>query len=187
MKQPSEGRPSGLRKRPCSRKGQAMLESIIALVFLFIIFFLVLDYAELLKTRTVMDYAAARGARARAVGFNDFMVTKTLRIASMSVAGRCLTTELTGGFPSAAFLNSRAGSYLETESESYTKGILDFELWDSGKFSWNAIESYNGRQGDVVLQVRQLHPLLSSLPGGVDESVVRGEAKMESHYRYYLK
>ena len=183
----SEGLPSGLRKRPRSRKGQAMLESIIALFFLFLVFFLVVDYAELLKTRMVMDYAAARGARARAVGFNDFMVTKTLRIASMPVAGECLTAKDSGISPSAGFLISRSGSYLEAEYESDTRGILDFELWNPAKLEWSASESWNGRQGDVTMQVRQHHPLVSSYPGSAEESVIRGESKMESHYKFYLR
>ena len=164
-----------------------MLESVIALFFLCFAFFLVVDYAELLKTRTVMDYAAARAARARAVGFNDFMVAKTLRIATMPVAGECLTTRGTGRPPTAGFLISRSGSYLQSEYESDTKGILDFELWDPAKFGWSAAESYNGRQGDVTVKVHQRHPLVSALPGGVDETTIGGEARSESHYRYYLK
>ncbi len=165
-----------------------MLETALALMFLCLVFFLVADYAELLRTRTILDYAAARGARARAVGFNDFMVTKTLRIASMPVAGDCITTKETGISPSTGFLISRSGSYLETEYESDTKGILDFELWDPCKFGWSATESYNGQQGDVTLQVHQRHPLLSSPPGcDADETTLCGKAQNESHYRYYLK
>ena len=164
-----------------------MLESVIVLFFLVLAFFLVVDYAELLKTRTMMDYAAARGVRARAVGFNDFMVTKTLRIASMAVAGECLTARNAGVSPTVGFLTSRSGSYLEAEYESDTRGILDFELWDPLKFGWSAAESYNGRQGEVAMKVHQRHPLLSPLPGGDVESVVNGEAKMESHYRFYLR
>ena len=164
-----------------------MLETAIALMFLCFVFFLLLDYGELLKTRTVMDYAAARGARARAVGFNDFMVTKTLRIASMPVAGECLTTKTSGIKPTAEFLISRSGSYLESECECETQGILDFELWDPARFGWSATESSNGRQGDVTMNVHQLHPILSGIPGDGDSSTIRGEAKGETHYRYYLK
>ena len=164
-----------------------MLETVLALFFLCLAFFWILDYAELPKTRTVLDYAAARGARARAVGFNDFMVTKTLRIASMAVAGKCLTTTETGTSPSTGFLISRSGSYLETEQESDTRGILDFELWEPSVFGWSAAESHNGQQGDVVLEIHQRHPLFASLPGGEEEADVRGRAQMESHYRYYLK
>ena len=164
-----------------------MLESIIAMFFLVFVFFLVVDYAELLKTRTVMDYAAARGARARAVGFNDFMVTKTLRIATMPVAGECVTAKNLGISPSAGFLISRSGSYLESECECETKGILDFELWNPCKFSWNATESYNGQQSDVTMTVRQRHPLLSEVRSCCNEVTVEGKAQTESHYRYYIK
>ncbi len=164
-----------------------MLESIIAMFFLVFVFFLVADYAELLKTRTVMDYAAARAARARAVGFNDFMITKTLRIATMPAAGECITTKGLGISPDASFLISRSGSYLETEHENETQGILDFELWNPAKLSWSATESDNGQQGDVNMTVRQRHPLLSNIPGSPDETTIEGKAQTESHYRYYLK
>ena len=164
-----------------------MLESIIAMFFLVFVFFLVVDYAELLKTRTVLDYAAARAARARAVGFNDFMVTKTLRIATMPVAGECITAKSHGISPSAGFLISRSGSYLESENESETQGILDFELWNPVKLGWSAVESNNGRQGDVNMTVRQRHPLLSDMRGFCDEATVEGKAQTESHYHYYLK
>ena len=164
-----------------------MLESIIALFFLVFVFFLVLDYAELLKTRTVLDYAAARGARARAVGFNDFMVTKTVRIATMPVAGECYTAKELGRYPDAGFLISRSGSYLESEYENETKGILDFELWNPCKLSWSAVESCNGQQGDVYLTVRQRHPLLSGIRSCCNEVTVEGKAQTESHYCFYLK
>ena len=164
-----------------------MLESIIAMFFLVFVFFLVVDYAELLKTRTVMDYAAARGARARAVGFNDFMVTKTLRIATMPVAGKCLTAKSLGRSLDAGFLISRSGSYLESECECETQGILDFELWNPSKFNWSAAESDNGQQGDVNMTVRQRHPLLSEINSCCNEVTVEGKAQTESHYHYYLK
>ena len=164
-----------------------MLESIIAMFFLVFVFFLVVDYAELLKTRTVMDYAAARGARARAVGFNDFMVTKTLRIATMPVAGECLTAKSLSRSLDASFLISRSGSYLEAEHENETQGILDFELWNPSKFNWSAAESDNGQQGDVNMTVRQRHPLLSEINGCGNEVIVEGKAQTESHYHYYLK
>ena len=164
-----------------------MLETVLALFFLCLVFFLVVDYAETLKTRTILDYAAARGARARAVGFNDFMVTKTVRIATMAAAGKCRTAEDEGHAPTAAFLNSRAGSYLQSEDESYAHGILDFELWENDKLDWHVLETGGPQQGDVTLKTHQRHPLFSYAPNGATEADVSGEAKIESHYRYYLK
>ncbi|MBR4654520.1 MAG: hypothetical protein IKO72_14265 [Kiritimatiellae bacterium] len=164
-----------------------MLESIIAMFFLCLVFFLVVDYAELLRTRTILDYAAARGARARAVGFNDFMVTKTVRIASMAAAGECRTARESSISPTVGFLSSRAGSYLEAEYESDTKGILDFALWDPSVFGWHADESHGGSQADIAFEVHQLHPLVSGLPGSPEAATMRGSAKIESHYPYYLK
>ena len=83
-----------------------MVESIIVLFFLCVIFFLVFDYARLLICHTTLDYAAARAARARAVGFNDFMVLKTARLGAMAVSGECLTRGDGDSAPSAAALVS---------------------------------------------------------------------------------
>ena len=108
-----------------------MVEAIIVLFFVCLVFFAVYEYASLLTAHTVLDYAAARAARARAVGFNDFMVTKTVRVATMSTAGRCLVQDDRGGPLSTGALVSRMGSYLERESEADVRGILDFALWDN--------------------------------------------------------
>ena len=109
-----------------------MVESIIVLFFLCVIFFLVFDYARLLICHTTLDYAAARAARARAVGFNDFMILKTARLGAMAVSGECLTRVNGDSAPSTAALVSRMGSYLQAPSPAETAGILDFELWRNG-------------------------------------------------------
>ena len=73
------------RTRSGRRKGQAMVETVVVMFVLCLVFFLVYEYANLLTAHTVVNYAAARAARARTVGFNDFMVTKTIRVATASV------------------------------------------------------------------------------------------------------
>ena len=77
------------RTRSGRRKGQAMVETVVVMFVLCLVFFLVYEYANLLTAHTVVNYAAARAARARTVGFNDFMVTKTIRVATAGVAGAC--------------------------------------------------------------------------------------------------
>ena len=104
------------------RKGQAMVETVVVMFFLCLVFFLVYEYANLLTAHTVVNYAAARAARARTVGFNDFMVTKTVRVATASVAGKCLSQDDFGDELSTGTIVSRMGSYLEAENEADTKG-----------------------------------------------------------------
>ena len=161
-----------------------MVESIIVLFFLCVIFFLVFDYARLLICHTTLDYAAARAARARAVGFNDFMITKTVRVATASVAGECRSHDDKGNDLATGTLVSRMGSYLEAEQEADTKGILDFDLWDSDKLGWSADEP-GGENAELTIHVWQRRPLY----GSDDEELreVRGEAGIESHYPLYLQ
>ncbi|MBO7686965.1 MAG: pilus assembly protein, partial [Kiritimatiellae bacterium] len=77
------------RTRSGRRRGQAMVETVVVMFALCLVFFSVYEYANVLTAHTVVNYAAARAARARTVGFNDFMVTKTVRVATASVAGKC--------------------------------------------------------------------------------------------------
>ena len=161
-----------------------MVETVVVMFVLCLAFFLVYEYANLLIARTVVDYAAARAARARTVGFNDFMVTKTVRVATAGVAGECLSQDDKGDKLSTGALVSRMGSYLEAEDESVTRGILDFELWDYDKLGWT-VDEPNGENAELIVRVWQRRPLYS--PDDRDLHEVRGEAGIESHYPLYLK
>ncbi len=175
------------------RRGQAMVESIIVLFFLCIVFFLVFDYARLLICNTTLDYAASRAARARTVGFNDFMVLKTARLGAMAVSGECLTKINNDSTPSTAALVSRMGSYLQTANPSETYGILDFELWNNGNLGWSCAEPH-GDVGELTMNVWQRQHVFNTLnPSGASDcdeaamATLHGQAKTESHYPFYLK
>ena len=82
-----EGEPSDIR-----RKGQAMIETVIVVIFLSLTFLWLFQYANLFTTKLLLTHAAARAARARAVGLNELMVWKSSRVATIPVAGKCLST-----------------------------------------------------------------------------------------------
>ena len=161
-----------------------MVETVVVMFFLCLVFFLVYEYANLLTAHTVVNYAAARAARARTVGFNDFMVTKTVRVATASVAGECLSQDDFGDELSTGTIVSRMGSYLETEHEADTKGILDFELWEPCKLGWTADEP-KGENAELIMRVWQRRPLYDADDEELRE--VRGEAGIENHYPLYLQ
>ena len=174
--------------RPGRRNGQAMIETVVVMLFLCIVFFLVYEYANLLNARTMVDYAAARAARARAVGFNDFMVTKTVRVATAGVAGECRSQTDDGKDLSTGAIVSRMGSYLETEYEADARGILDFELWDFDKLGWTADEP-KGDNAELHLRVWQRRPLYGFEDDPAQDHAKRtihGEASIENHYPLYL-
>ena len=65
-----------------------MVESVIALFFVLVIFLFMVDMLQAMKAKILVEYAAAKCARARAVGYNDFMLTKIARLSTMPVAGK---------------------------------------------------------------------------------------------------
>ena len=62
-----------------ARRGQAMVETIIALLFALFAFLAVFQYADNLRTKLLLKYAAFRCARARTVGYNDYKIMKGIR------------------------------------------------------------------------------------------------------------
>ena len=62
-----------------------------AVALICLIFMGLLQISELFAAREILNHAAARGARARAVGFNWFMVEKAVRVAAIPNAGKMVT------------------------------------------------------------------------------------------------
>ena len=56
------------------KAGQAMVESIFVMIFLFLAFYAVSQFADNFRAKLLVDYAASRVARARTVGMNDYML-----------------------------------------------------------------------------------------------------------------
>ena len=139
----------------CSRAGQSLIESCLVIAILCLVLFGGIQISQLYLTREILDYAASSGARARAVGLNDFMVRKTVQLASVSIAGAVINPHnipVING-PSRSFwlsqtygaawdwaatnnpivninnnVTGRFMSYLEAESDGELPAILDTEL-----------------------------------------------------------
>ncbi|MFU8779713.1 MAG: TadE family protein [Kiritimatiellia bacterium] len=71
-----------------------MMESLIAIGLICLIFFGAMQISQMFAAREVLYHAAARGARAKTVGFNRWMVRKSIYVASIPVAGAMITPEL---------------------------------------------------------------------------------------------
>lgn len=52
-----------------------------------------LQISEIFAAREILNHAAARGARARTVGFNSWMVEKSIRVAAIPNAGKLIAPE----------------------------------------------------------------------------------------------
>jgi hypothetical protein len=76
-----------------------MVESCVVILFLCLLFLGLFQFAQAHVAREVLNYCASRAARAKTVGFNRWMVEKTLRVSAIPNSGRLLVPDVPGGDP----------------------------------------------------------------------------------------
>jgi hypothetical protein len=135
-----------------------LIEACLALLILCLVFMGVFQVSQLITARQVLYHAAARGARARMVGLNRFMVDKAIRVAAIPNAGRMiepdianedaalrewLATERAGvvwdrvlatdpGIADVhAIERARIPEFMGSEHWAWSRAILDYEHWDT--------------------------------------------------------
>ena len=152
------------------RRGQAMVESVLAVIFVTFVLFFSIYIARMLTAKILVDHAAARAARARAVGLNDFMCVKSARVAMIPVAGRSILPE--AEISTAAELG-RIPIYLASEHPARARAILDYEWW-----------------GNSSLSMAETHGIVPTIDAetslATDTFSVNGSASIESHYPLYM-
>ena len=174
------------------KRGQAMVESTLAMIVVLLVFLALFNLADLTRTKLLVENAAVKCARARSVGYNDFMLRKIARIATMPAAGRCLTPSDSGdGTLSRSMQYHRIGDYLSSEYETQADAILDFEHWQEGKTQVSASQE----QSKTTATVSQQRPRLFDF--GVFTGSARADSEgaaeisamgsMEAHYPDYLQ
>ncbi len=190
------------------KSGQAMLESCLVIALLAFVLFGLLQVARLSVARETMDYAAVAAARARTVGFNDFMIQKVVRVANIPNAGRMETPTLvrdtggawgdltpgvawdtalraTPGSPQYELERSRIPLYLAAENGGQLQAILEYEDWDD-------LHHNVGTPADQMIEVRTRQDIPITLPFhrafyAADEITMKGEATLEDHASLYLE
>lgn len=194
-------------KRPRrARSGQAMIESCIVIIVAALLFFGLLQLAQLFTAQAVITYAASAGARAKAVGFNDFMVSKVVRVAAIPTAGELLSPTISRGDGAATFWGrarpgpawemalrsgtpyspqyaveqSRIPLYLGTRRWAETYPVLDYARWPD--LHWR--ESW---AGDFLVRVRTsqdiplVFPFARAFYAGNSVNIQSGDPE-ERHY-----
>ncbi len=96
-------------RRSNARNGQSLIESCLAIALICLVFMGMLEVSRLLTAKQVLNHAAACGARARTVGFNDWMVNKVVHVAAIPNAGRMTTPQIEN---IDTFLRAQTGRYL---------------------------------------------------------------------------
>ena len=123
------------------RSGQAVVETLIAAIVVVFGFLALFRLSHMLTGKILLEHAAMRAARARAVGFNDFMCRKCARVAAIPVCGRRLWPE--GDEFDYSMELARIPIYMATPTPAVARGALEYEGW--GRLSVDADSSVDAR------------------------------------------
>lgn len=151
-----------------------------------LVFFGVFQISQLFAAQEVLDYAAGRGARARTVGFNQFMVFKTIRVGSIPNAGRLVNPVYQGG-PARehALETARIPLYLGGENQGRLRSILDYDSWDTIQ-DRRSFSIGDGTLSQTVGQEVPLkYPMHRAFYAG-DSMPMEGASCLDEHYTLYL-
>lgn len=167
-----------------------MIESVFVIIVICLVFLSAYQYAHLFACKTVLTHAAARAARARSVGFNQWMIEKSARVAAIPASGRRLTPPSSGLDPAiaAALGQNRVGDvwdaslratarspgtqmevaripdYMDSVNDPTGAELLDYELWDALTVDIHEPPNLTGTNpGKLTVRIRQRHPLLIAL------------------------
>ena len=161
------------------RRGQSLIESCLVMALIGLVFAGVFQVSQLFAARDVLSHAAARGARARTVGFNRWMVEKSVLAAAIPNAGRIteppfvnenpalradvatmrpgdLWSSLLGIAPVSAqaeIERARVPYYLGAQNRPRSRYILDYANWDTVQFSTATRGIAPGGGGSPVIEV----------------------------------
>ena len=142
-----------------------MLETVLAVLVITFVFLVLFKLSHLLTGKILLEHAAMRVARARAVGLNEFMCEKAARICVIPISGKRLQPadddERTDISETAI-----ARMYMRTPDSGYADGLLRYE-------GWNDLSVTPGRGGAS----------LTAMKGREDDwtswTVLRGEAEVD--------
>ena len=148
-----------------ARPGQAMIETVLAVLVITFVFLVLFRLSHMLTGKILLEHAAMRVARARAVGFNDFMCVKAARVATIPIAGKRLWP-LDDDFGYGQEL-ARVRTYLESPDGPRARGLLEYE-------GWNELGVDPGDGGMSVVTLK------------TDWFKLEGKAGIERGYTYFM-
>ena len=106
-----------------------MVETVIAVLIITFVFLSLFKLSQMLTGKIMLEHAAMRVARARAVGMNEFMCVKAGRVAVIPVAGERLRPGKDDERKDISE-TALARMYMRTLDWSYANGLLRYENWD---------------------------------------------------------
>lgn len=151
-----------------------MIETVLAVLVITGVFLCLFRLSYMLTGKIMLEHAAMRVARARAVGMNEFMCQKAARVSVIPVAGRRLWPE--GDEFDYGMELGRVAIYMGTPNEAVARGVLEYE-------GWNRLQVESGTDSRVSLGFS----LFGDEDGkGADTFDLDGEATVESNYQFYM-
>lgn len=148
-----------------------MIETVIAVLVISLLFLSLFKLSYMLTGKVLLEHAAMRVARARAVGLNDYLCRKAARVATIPIAGRRLWPE--GDELDDSMELARTAIYMATPDESVARGVLEYEGW-----GWLTVTPGDG--GDS--KVEQAFDLFD----GTMKFSLEGEAGVERNWQLYM-
>ena len=167
--------------------GQSLIESCLAIALICLVFLGLFQVSRLLAAREVLFHAAARAARARTVGLNQWMVHKSAMVAAIPNAGRLteppfdnadayLRGQVAGSRPGSlwsAILHYgeppsrqffeleqfRIPEFMASEDAWQARYILDYEGWDSVHAPYDLYGNAYPGNPPIEMRVTQTYPL----------------------------
>ena len=150
-----------------------MIETVLAVLVISFAFVALFRLSYMLTGKILLEHAAMRVARAKSVGFNDFMCRKVARVALIPVSGKRLWPTGDDAIDWDMEL-SRIPIYMSTRTEPIARGVLEYEGW--GRLS---VEAGDGTGAKVSQGY--------SLFGGSERFRLGGKAGVENNPRLYME
>jgi len=170
-----------------SSRGQALIEACLVIALICLILAGLFQLAQIYSARIIALHACARGARAQTVGFNQFMVAKAVRVATIGNAGQMTFPEVTGGpLAQMAVEHGRIPLYLGAEWHMLN-GVLQYEDWDTINYNFTDL---GGDTFDFTvaqaLPLRYFEPIFRAFYGTNVMPIV-ARLRMDNHAALYLE
>jgi hypothetical protein len=164
--------------------GQSLIEACLALLILCLFFMGFFQVSQLVATRQVLYHAAARGARAKMVGLNRFMVEKAILVAAIPNAGRMVQ-------PDEANEDVTLREWLEDERSGVVWDRVltaDAGVADIHEIERARIPEFMGAQywpwARAILDYEHWDTIDASIPGAMDDAApleVRVRQQVDLH------
>jgi len=197
-------------RRTKAVRGQSLVEACLVIFLVGLIFAGLFQISQLFAAREVLYHAANRSTRARAVGFNTFMVTKAARVAAIPNAGPMLEPEYENvDVP----LQQAVQTMTPGELWSWVLGVVPFSAqaeiekaripyylgavnwWQAhhtlDDAHWDGLGVSTVEFGEMIdATVNQQVPLTAPMHQAFyadDEISLTGKSHIENHYPLYLE